>query len=450
MIGNRDIRNPRILNPMKWLQVYLLMTVLLCFFGPIDWKIKNPGLVVIYLVAYQVSLVFGYNSGMRRVSEGKKITLAKEMNNKKIVNPGRLLIVGIIADVLMIFRMTNTFNPSEIFSKIVNGLISPSLQYATYYSERSAENMMGGDLFSFFVTLLSPIPIVAIVLGFYFYKDLSISRKIELWCLLIVHLGMKLISAANEGIFDIAIYVSVAVFLRYQNEIVSSNAKQRKKWSKKKRRIILLLIILTVLSLIFFTRNILGRTKGNYALGTLGENKYNPNSLFLKFIPDNLEVTIVYLSVYLCQGYYGFSLSTLVDWVPMFGAGFSSFIRNNIGSIIGIDLAKYTYQVRIENIAAWGALKNYHTAYSYWANDVSRIGVIFVMYIIGRLFARYYIKSVYQGSKIAIVIMPLIVTLIFYLPANNKIFAQPSSFLILFFILLYDFTHSFLKKVSTR
>lgn len=429
----------QLFNIMRWMQLYLFFTLFLAFFGPIDWKIKNPILVVFYVVSYQIMLWIGYSFAMRKETSTNKLVSAHSIENGKVKKITYLIYIGLFSDILMIFRMSNSFNPTIIISKVINGIVSPASQYLTYNTEANAGMLLGGGVFSLLVTLLSPLTLIAIILGVYFYKELRSNGKFFLYILIVLHFCMNLISAANEGIIDTAVVIIVPLFLRNQNNILTGTKRERKKISKRRKWMIIMMIAMIVMVLSFFTSNIVGRTQGNFAFGTLGENKYNPNATILKFIPKGLEVTLVYLSVYMCEGYYGFSLTTLVDWCPMFGAGFSSFIRNNLSSILGIDLLQYTYQAHAEQISTWGALRNFHTAYTFWANDVSRIGVIFVMFIIGWVLAHYYRQSVKECSWSSIVIMSFLIIQIFYLPLNNKIFAQPASAIIVLFVVVYDF-----------
>lgn len=439
----------QLFNIMKWMQLYLVITLLLAFFGPIDWKIRNPGLVVFYILSYQIMLWLGYRFAMRKEAVGEVVIASSSIEARKVKKITNLIYIGIISDVLMTLRMANSFNPMTIISKVVNGITSPASQYLTYNTEANAGMLLGGGIFSLLVTLLSPLTLIAIILGVYFYKELKFDGKCSLYILILIHFCMNLISAANEGIIDTAVVIIVPLFLRNQNNMLSGTRKQRKKINKKRKWMIIMLIISVVFVLSFFTSNIIGRTQGNFAFGTLGENKYNPDAPILQFIPKGLEVTLVYLSVYMCEGYYGFSLTTMVDWCPMFGAGFSSFIRNNLSSVLGVDLLQYTYQAHVEQISTWGALRNFHTAYTFWANDVSHIGVIPVMFIIGWVLAHYYKKSVKECSLSSIVIMPFLIIQIFYLPLNNKIFAQPASALIVLCVVGYDLIR-YLRKGTRR
>lgn len=105
-----------------------------------------------------------------------------------------------------------------------------------------------------------------------------------------------------------------------------------------------------------------------------------------------------------------------------------------------------SYQVRISEVYNWGALRNFHTAYTFWANDVSFIGVILIMFVLGYMFAKCYRASILRQSKSAIIMMPLLVTMIFYLPANNKVFVQPASMLLMVYLAGYQFLKYLVKR----
>ncbi len=433
-------------NIMAAMQVYLTLTVLLCLFGPIEWRIVNTPLVLFYVIAYQGALWLGYTSGMRSTAGDRRLRPAAQVPVARSRVITRLLFLGIIADVLMMFRMSNTTNLLEIGRLVMVGLTRSSTQYAAYLSDAATGNLLGGPLFSLLVTVMSPLSVVAIVLNVYFYRELRTSGKVMLVLIVLTHVGAKLIAAANEGLFDTAMYIATPAFLRHQSNAMTLSTEKSNRISREAKWTAAVCVSLAVLILVYFTSNIVGRTHANYAFGTLGENKYNPDAAILRFIPDSLEATVVYLSAYLCQGYYGFSLSTSVEWVPMFGTGFSRFIRSNMSALLGTDLSQYTYEARIEDVANWGALRNWHTAYTSWANDVSRIGVILIMYVLGRLIARYYWKATHQARIRAIIIMPLLIAQVLFLPANNKVFVQPTSFLIMICILLYDAVGSLSKS----
>ena len=122
------------------------------------------------------------------------------------------------------------------------------------------------------------------------------------------------------------------------------------------------------------------------------------------------------------------ALALSLDWIPTWGTGFSSFIRNNLQELFNIDLIKFSYQGRAEKFG-WGANRNWHTGYTWFANDVSFIGVIFLMFIIGWLLARMYKDSVENRNPFACVIFGIMLMQVLFLSCNNKIFADASTFI---------------------
>ena len=63
--GLRKTSSIKLPNLMNYLIIYLSVTVLLCFFGPIHFNIRNPGLVIFYLILYHAALWVGYKSANR-------------------------------------------------------------------------------------------------------------------------------------------------------------------------------------------------------------------------------------------------------------------------------------------------------------------------------------------------------------------------------------------------
>ena len=230
-----DRDNYKIPDIMKYSLIYLTTTVLLFFFGPISWKVKNPGIVIIYLVLYEIALGLGYKLGRysKRAPEEKSINDHQNITEVEKVKINRLIVIGIVFDLLMVVRMANTFNLSIIFQKVFNGLNSPAAQYKAYYEEATAGNLYGGSLFSLFITLGAPFCIAGIILGIFYFKDLKTSGKSLCVLLIIIHLSSKLISSANEGIFDTVLYIVVSMFLRVTNESLTKVRKPSTNTRKK-------------------------------------------------------------------------------------------------------------------------------------------------------------------------------------------------------------------------
>ena len=61
-INTKSVKLP---NLMKYLIIYLCITVFLCFFGPIHFNIRNPLLLLFYISAYHLALWVGYKAACK-------------------------------------------------------------------------------------------------------------------------------------------------------------------------------------------------------------------------------------------------------------------------------------------------------------------------------------------------------------------------------------------------
>ena len=274
--------------------------------------------------------------------------------------------------------------------------------------------------------LVSSIPLTVI-----YYSKLSRYYKLLAIINIVFQVAVKFLGGANEGIFDIGIYIIVSIYIKIQ---VYPSKKINKKRKMKLSTAVLVVVIISIL-LNFFTRNIGGRTAQSFAFPTIFPNHYDNNALILEFIPNYFHETLAYLTVYLCEGYYGLSLATTLDWIPNWGSGYSSFIRNNLQELFNIDILQYSYQGRAERFG-WGATKNWHTAYTWFANDVSFLGVPIIMFIFGWLLAKVYKDSSINKNPYAIILTCLLMLQVFYLPANSKLFNQPATFMLFWISLM--------------
>ena len=406
------------------IQTYLLFTILYCIYGPIKWYLKNENLTIFLVILYQIGLLVGYILGIN--TSMKKRLISKEKFLKRI---DIYLVISIFTSLATSVRIVGSFSLNTIFQNMINGIVAPAYQYNllfTNYASRPTSELLGGRPLSLLITLGGPFTIYATIVSIIFYRDLQ--REYLVYLCIVMNIVQKLIAGANEGIFDIGIYIFISLVLKN----VINPAKRTRKHS-----FIIALIGVVILALVlsFFNTNALGRTKGNFVFGPIGENHFNYDSIILKVIPQNLHFLSGFISVYLCQGYYGFSLNTLVDWVPNYLTGFSPFIRDNLLELLDINLFKNTYQYRVSQFG-WGAMQNFHTAYTFWANDFSLYGVALIMILLGYLIARTNKDIVINSNPYSMVLFVLLVVLVIYLPANNKIFVQPASFLLFFWMLV--------------
>ena len=102
-----------------------------------------------------------------------------------------------------------------------------------------------------------------------------------------------------------------------------------------------------------------------------------------------------------------------------------------------------SYQVRIERNFEWGSYGNWHSMYTWFANDLSFYGVIIVMLLFGFFFQKAIHDAVELDNPYAKVMVYLFFLMAIFVPCNNQIAQQ--------FAVLFGFIYSFIHwQLSKR
>jgi hypothetical protein len=104
----------------------------------------------------------------------------------------------------------------------------------------------------------------------------------------------------------------------------------------------------------------------------------------------------------------------------MFGVGNSIFLTQQAVRITGIErIGTLSYPKRIEE-DGWDALGLWSSIYPWIASDVSFPGTIFVVFLIGRLFALAWFDALSGRNPFAYGMLAQFTIMLFYFPANNQ------------------------------
>jgi len=161
---------------------------------------------------------------------------------------------------------------------------------------------------------------------------------------------------------------------------------------------------------------ILNWDSASYNVGGIGLNR---DSIFFAILPESLYIPLISISSYLTQGYYGLSLCMSLPWIPTFGLGTSLQIVDLISDHF-FDIRSSTYQFRAMEFG-WDDRINWHSMYSWFANDVGFYGVIAVMFVIGFVFALVYKDSITTRNPFARVLVFYFALMFVFIPCNNQI-----------------------------
>jgi hypothetical protein len=283
---------------------------------------------------------------------------------------------------------------------------------------QSASELGGNKIFNIFLFFIafSQIFIIPLIV----FNWLKINYKVKIFAILISVIPMliSLINGQNKGIFDF--------FILYAMAIIIISFYERSNYVKMQFRNPRSLYILPILSLFLFLSffgSAMSQRGGNlnYIETVDRANNIVVNIKSAQLASENFTYyTYAWLTSYVVQGYYGFSLSLEEKFDSSYGFGNSIFLTRNVESILNIDLQSKTFQRKIDSL--WDENAQWHSIYSYFANDFNFPGVSFVLFILSFIFARVWINFLNTGNIFAGILICIYAILIIFIPANNQIF----------------------------
>lgn len=425
--------NPRInekppLNIMKYTQLYLVFTLVFYFIGPVQWQTQNTVWMVLLVIIYQLAFLSGYN---RRINQPLKpaVNIVGE-KDFTVRHFGLFSIITIALNLLLLVRISMNYGIGSLGQMFLMSFTDPTSLYHATTETTISSQMYGGSGLAIINALASPITFAIIPMGFILFKELNFKNKILFIAAAVTTVLSSLCTGRGEGILRIAIFAMVWFLLRGNHDSVST------KKADNKRRIgqIILLVAVLVIFLYAYSALMHNRTLGSYHL-PIGSNTIDYDNILFKILPEGMRDLMVYLHIYLTQGYFGMSICLDKAWNPTFFCGFSPWFRTEVEELLGIDLKAGTFMAQATD-SGWKYGTNWHTAYSWFACDVWWIGVAIIMFLMGELLADSYKDAYFNHNPLSIGMVTLLLMFIFYLPANNYIFADSDTFICFFVYLI--------------
>lgn len=438
-------------KPIHIIFLYFIFIYILYLFGPLEWKTQNPFFLFVFLLLSNILLYVGFSYTIRnQIIKYKKnrhnnILIRKSLSEFKVLKSLRILIlINLVMSIMLLIRNTglSSFSLNEILANFFNGISNAGLQYSSKFQ---TEKVFGGDILAPLTTLLSPILWPVLPLSIYYFKKINLFYKF-LVILTIITESIRWISiGTNKGIIEISLIIVAILFIKKQQQKVDGEVK--KNVNDRKVLITVITIIILILGLSIFENNISSRIDGNYYIisSMTNNTEINMESPIMKIVPESIHPLVIFMSTYLTQGLYGLSLTLDEPFIPMFGIGNSYFLISNFQDLLNVDIWQYTYQYRVL-YKGWDPLVNWHTIYSWLANDISYLGVLLVMLLLGSYLAIVYFRTVINKDPIAIVLFCMLVLMFFYFPMNNQILSYPSTFMSFTVINIYWFYKIKIRK----
>lgn len=431
--------------PINLLVLFSIGTILLFFFGPWMWPNTNNLLLAFFLISANLFILLGYYSGINvKLFNNKKLLPSNSILKQKRVI-GNLRFFSIIAiiialpDFLYVTRIY-TLSLNQILLLLKTAITDPyvnysfSLGYINTGSSIEKIFVILNVLSYFFRAAVLPISIV-------YWSRISKTQKFATVFLTLMEILKWLLKGMNKGLFDIVIIFIASILVIVASKSINLKPKTLKKNIKKAYRIFFVLVVLAVG---MFTINSISRSgteQINYYSSSANMQADPDNWMFI-ITPDFVHRSILSLSLYLTEGYYGLSLALELPFVSTFGFGNNIFMISNIRDYLGVDLWHRTYMYRVSVINDWDSLVNWHSLYTWFANDVSFVFVPLVMFVISFVFAKVWKDSVLYGNPYAVILNSYMFIIFMYISANNQVFSYAYTYI--------AFVITFILWISTR
>ena len=414
--------------PLYIIEGYLLFSLVLLVSGPLHFELHNTTQFVILIVLYHFAFVFGYLFGNQTYSPCRSMIF--QGDDRSVIKRFNILIIVVLYVWIVVTRnMTHasSYLPIELFSKAFRGILNPVANYNINKGTDALSVFHGNKVMTGSVLLIYFLyycfPGIAVI----WWKKITKKQKIVSIVIIFLCLSLGFASGTNAMIFHVILPLSGGLLIktvtRSQEELdkLFERKRSQSKRIKRTRRIV---FIFLVFGLIFFVYNIDSRLSGNVlAYYTSKSRDITISNAYRELINDPLFSPFVKglssIQSYMCQGYYGMSLSLDQSFTTTYGIGHSFFLATSFDNMFGTEIIARTYQEKITDI--WSRTVNWHSFYSQIANDVSFWGVIIVMFALGIIISKVWRDIIECNNPIAKLFFIVLIPLFVFIPMNNQL-----------------------------
>lgn len=407
--------------PIKLFLGFLIFTELLFFLGPVQYDVPNSFGLVLYLVIVNYALFLGYRNGIRNYNYEK---LPVKLNYDQALKFILIFSVCMFIPRIISFWNVTSISPSLIIQKLIEGITSSA---ESYYAK--ADKTVG--MLEYVLMVTDAITFMAIPLGVYNWKKLSKFYRALLIFIIIFEIILWLGIGTRKGIIDTMLIV-VLMVASLKPSLISNP------WRNK--RLIIFIVCCFVVFIIYFIASFLARHNVENIAALLNKSHNVIKPYYQLHFPVEIYMFLSSIEDYLCFGYYSLSQALAApETVFSYGLG-NSWFTINVAEKLDLDVLPMTYQGLLEKTAGISATHHWHTIYVWLANDLTFFGVPFVIFIIGKYYAKSWIDTVTARDFFAPAVFSIFSLMIFYFFANNQILSFSFiPFVVLLFLWKYKF-----------
>ena len=412
---------------------FTLFTLVIFVFGPFDFpNFCGPILYVFLFVNY-----FAIYKGFTKGYQGKIVVCEnlKPFPLRKFINTLFWVSLIIALPKFLIYAHFPDLSPSALIARASMFFTDAQELYLDKLDQASSVTGVW-RIINWIIVLAGPLSWAYTIIAVVFWKRLTTFQKIGTIYIWLLYALEFLLTGTNFGLFDLFISIGVAY--------IASNLRntEKKKRLKKKGklsgvRLFLLLGALIYLLIWIFDTSMSSRIGDSfYYGGEVAGVSYglNTNSFLWNICPPSLRPVLTYLAYYVAKPYSALSVALTLPFEPTFGVGYSWFLLDNVP--FSDFFWERTYPMRIEHIYRYSHTINWHTAYTWFANDISFFLVPVLFFYLFRLFGKAWKEYLTTGNIGSFLLFMIYVKMMFFLSANNQVF-QGSATTFAFWILIF-------------
>lgn len=400
------VKNNVKMFPIKFVLLFLIVTEILFFVGPINWQINNNILIIFFFLIVNIALYWGYRCGLKL----KKRRCTPISNNKL----DKIIFFTLLITLLRIYFSFGTLSISTIYDQTFYAIHNPGEVYYAKTYETSIPRLI-------LMSLLALPQYIGMVSGCFYWKRLSKLYKILYAVILILEIASWLSIGVRKGIFDILIIIFASYFARSYSIVGSKNVRKYYKY----------FFLVVCFFLMYFTYSTVARYGTNvdfYKVLNIKESYYD--------VPEYIILPLYFVSIYLCQGYYALDKAFDIGIIQpnIFN---TNFFTINVLERIDPSIMDGSYLSLLERNYGIDPLASWHSIYVWLANGFTFLGVPFVIFIIGYYFAKSWMSSIYEKNIISVSLFAIHFQMIMYFFANNQVYSFSFVVIVGLFVLFF-------------
>jgi hypothetical protein len=393
--------------PLTIVVGFNLFTLILFYTAPIKWATNNLLLFFFFSITCQLMIMFGYTRGFKKSLRTKlRSTTLSSFSVSKI----NFVFYFYSLTFLIKYAYYLKFNVLDIggmFSYLMIGIADPELGYNLAIYDTRAFTIPWSVYF-----LISIVNQVVFIIGIINWKRLNGIKKTVFIFFVIVEVFFWMGQGTNFGVIRL---ITTAAFCSiYWLKSINLNFKNSLRYSF----VILLLLSLSIYVFSYNMNSRSGNIKLDFQTFNLGASKVNEESAILEIMPQGFQQTYMFMISYITQGYYHTCLAFDLDFKSTYFLGNNPAIIS-LAEIFDINVWKDTYMYRLQTKGVDPLIK-WHSAYMWYASDISFFGVPFLMYFLGYIFGFSWALTLRKYDFLSNILFVIIGNMLLFLFANNS------------------------------